>query len=148
MALRVSFVALMMIVCGCSFGPVRVVTPLPRNLKVTPPEPGTTKDIAGLSGIWVGHWDGGSASTLVVEKIEGSSATVVYSWGENPDFKLKAGFKHLQGRINPDGSLYINLGGPEILYKLSADQKHLSGEYSWLGDVTHGAFQHPDVPAH
>jgi len=94
-------------------------TPLPVVLKIIPPASDIPEEIAGFSGIWHGFWDNGRKTTLVVEKIELSTAIAIYSWGE-----LKGdegGWLRWEWTVEP-GKLEIkNTEGVKIVYLLLPD---------------------------
>ena len=60
--------------------------PLPNNINIVSPSPNLPKDIAAFSGKWAGAWSHGAEIILVVEEIQDTWATVVYSWGATPRF--------------------------------------------------------------
>ena len=102
-------------------------TPLPLELRITPPSLDLPKNIAGFSGTWYGIWDNGHQTTLVVEKIEPPIAIAVYSWGE---YKGKeGGWRRSEWKIGPNKLENDSEGGITITYFLSDDGKTLEGTY-------------------
>jgi len=100
-----AYCSLALIISSCAV-PATVSTPLPLDLKITPPDAQVSKTNAALSGTWVGFWGGALAHTLVVERIDGSSASVVYSWGVQPSWGIqKPGFVRAKATISPEGLL-------------------------------------------
>ena len=145
MALRSFFIAgILAVLVGCA-APGKVATPLPLDLNITAPAPNMPKEAAAFSGTWVGLWEGKLEHTLVVEKIEGASATTVYSWGTEPSWGInRPGFTRQTGTIEPGGLLRVKLAnGAEVVYKLAPDQQSLNGQYTLRGNVTLGAFRRP-----
>ena len=55
--------------------------PLPNDVKVIPPSSDAPRQAAAFSGKWVGAWDIKLDHVLVVERIEGNKAHVLYAWG-------------------------------------------------------------------
>jgi hypothetical protein len=101
-------------------------TPLPSSVEIIQPSPGLPKEIAGFFGTWHGIWDNGHKVTLVVEKIELPTATVIYSWGE---YKGKQGeWSRDKWKIEPN-KLEEELKFVTITYFLSRDGKSLEGTY-------------------
>ncbi len=134
-------------VCGSAVAAARVsAPPLPPDLKVTPPDSSLSKDIAGFSGTWVGSWGATLDSTLVVEKVDSSSASIVYSWGVASRWGVSnPGFTRVKATIGSDGLLRATLGnGAQVIYRLSSDQKTLTGQYIRGGQTTQGAFRRPE----
>jgi hypothetical protein len=110
-------------------------TPLPSTTEITPPSPELPKEIAGFSGTWYGVWDAGVKTTLVVEKIESSTAIAVYSWGE---YKGKEGYwGRYEWKIEP-GKLETSSedGKLTISYFLSEDGRVLKGRLVRKGTQT------------
>ena len=117
-------------------------TPMPLDLKVVPPGEGVPKAAAAFSGTWVGLWGNQLDHTLVVEKIEGATAQIVYSWGTASAWNIRnPGFVRVKATINEDNILQATLdNGAEVAYKLSRDQQSLSGQYILRGRPTLGTF--------
>jgi hypothetical protein len=110
-------------------------TPLPSTTEITPPSPDLPKDLAGFSGTWYGVWDTGAKTTLVVEKIESSTAIAVYSWG---DYKVeKGGWVRSVWKIEP-GKLEMTSEDKKVTfsYSLSEDGKVLKGRLIRKGTQT------------
>lgn len=116
---------------------------LPSDLKIVPPTADVPKHAAAFSGTWSGIWGGHLDHILVVEKIEGTTVQIVYSWGVAPAWNIRQpGYSRVTATIGPDGVLQATLrNGAEVTYKLSSDQKSLSGEYTLRGNTTYGVFK-------
>lgn len=121
------FLTYMVLILGCAATPQ--FTPLPYGIKITPPTPDFPKNIAAFSGAWYGIWDNGRTTTLVVQKIKPSEASVVYSWGPLGK-EREGGFGHYIGSIEP-GKLTVTIPerGITITYLLSDDGEELKGEF-------------------
>jgi hypothetical protein len=121
----------------------QVNTPLPLNLDISPPASAVTKSVAAFSGTWVGYWEDTLASTLVVEKIDQSSASIVYSWGTASSWDInRPGFVRAVGKISANGLLSATLPNrAEVIYKLTPDQQSLEAQYIRDGRVTLGTFK-------
>src|SRR5262249_6556524 len=64
-------------------------TPLPDDVKITPPGANVPADLAGFAGAWTGIWDGEICTALVVEELFANGvARVVYSRGTADTLKL------------------------------------------------------------
>src|SRR5262249_43873650 len=124
-------------------------TPLPENLAVQPPAADVSADVAAFSGVWAGRWTRGRAHTLVVERVEGRPAQLVYSWGQgrvadNPD----PGFRRVAGEVAEDGSLHFRMSnGADLTYRLAEDRRTLAGEWTRNGQRYEGTFQRRELPA-
>lgn len=97
--------------------------PLPANLNIQPPGPNTPDGIAALAGAWFGTFSVWRDYLIIVEKIEGAHADVVYARGPNhfrPDnpgwsrhradigngtLDLKLSWGTISGRLGEDGAL-------------------------------------------
>jgi len=109
-------------------------TPLPLEVRITPPSLDLPKNIAGFSGTWYGSWDNRHSTTLVVENIEPPTAIVVYSWGE---YKGKdGGWRRSEWKIGPNKLENDSEGGITITYFLSDDGEILEGTYIHRGKQT------------
>ena len=71
--------------------------PLPGDLAVVPPGPDVPSKHAAFSGVWSGQWQQTLNHVLVVERVEKSSAVVVYAWGKAPRWDIyNPGWDRLQ----------------------------------------------------
>ena len=104
---------------------------LPPDVSITAPGSDVPPELAAFSGKWVGDWQGFLDSILVVEKISGRTASLVYSWGVWPAWHIRQpGFSRVQGTIDGEGVLRAELGlYAKITYRLSPDRQSLAGEY-------------------
>jgi hypothetical protein len=124
-------------------------TPLPDNITVQPPAGDVSADVAAFSGVWAGRWMGGRRHTLVVERAEGRTLQLVYSWGEgkladNPN----PGFRRVAGKVAEDGALQLTMGnGADVTYRLAGDRRSLAGEWTHNGQRYEGTFQRRELPA-
>lgn len=116
--------------------PTTVSTPLPHDV-VLP------KATTGFNGTWIGSWGQGRGSldhTLVVEKSDGSSAMIIYSWGTAPASGiLSPGFVRATATVSGNLLKATLPNGAEVSYKLSADQQWLDAQYILRGSTTLGA---------
>jgi len=112
-------------------------TPLPYGIKIRPPAPDLSKNIAGFSGTWYGVWDNGRSTTLIVEKIKPPEASVIYSWGPLGT-EREGGFNSYTGRIEP-GKLTVTIPerGITITYLLSDDGEELKGEFRVANSINY-----------
>lgn len=101
-------------------------TPLPSEIRITPPSPDLPQNIASFSGTWYGIWDNGQTTTLVVEKIEPPKAIAIYSWGMHRG--KEGGWRRYEWKVE-GGKLEVNLDEITITYSLSEGGDKLEGEY-------------------
>ena len=126
-------------------------TPLPQNVKVQPPAGDVPAELAAFSGAWAGKWGtNGRTHTLVVERVEGRNARIVYSWGagrpgfENPE----PGFRRVSGEFSADGSLQVTMpNGASVTYSLASDRRTLNGEWRRNVQRFDGVFERRELPA-
>jgi len=102
-------------------------TPLPLEVRIVPPSPDLSKEIAGFSGTWYGVWDGIHSTTLVTEKIDPPEVITVYSWGKIRD--IEEGWRRYIGKIEPGKITVVSEKDLSITYTLSDDGEKLEGEY-------------------
>ncbi len=111
---------------------------LPRNTKIE------CFDVAGLSdsqasfcGIWgESKWDDALPHCLAIERIEPSGvATVVYSWGESPQWQIESGFVRVVAEIR-DNMLELSRfrNGAVVTYQMRNGELH--GEYYLDGQIS------------
>ena len=99
--------------------------PLPADLNIQPPDPSVPEEIAALSGAWFGAYSVWRDYLIIVEKIEGTRAEVVYAHGPNHIFPDRNGWSRqsidighgtldlafswgtLTGRLEDDGTLTV-----------------------------------------
>ena len=131
--MRFAYLTLSVLIAGCA-----VSTPLPPDVNVQTPVPSVPKEIAAFSGKWVGRWDGRLDGTLVVEKIEGRNAILVYSWGSVPEWQIVPGFTRVRGTFGDDNVLRASLRtGVKVSYTLTPGGT-LKGRYE-RGDLISSA---------
>ena len=79
-----------LLIAGCANQPSSA--PLPADLAIVNPDASVPADIRGSSGMWAGKWRGLAGgqqqdTMLVVERIAGNEASVVYSQGAHVRFR-------------------------------------------------------------
>jgi len=103
--------------------------PLPDNVRIVAPQ-NVPANIANFSGKWIGKWDIGRDSKLVVEEINYPKVIAIYSVGaySGQSSDNTPGWNRYKGEIS-NGSLVLktNSGGI-ITYKLQPDDT-LAGTY-------------------
>lgn len=122
--------------------PALAQAPLPPDVNVLPPAVDVPKELAAYSGKWTGQWGQTLDHVLVVEKVEGRHAFIIYSWGAAPSWGInRASFERVKAEFRDDGSLRAKFpNGAWVTYKMSADGRSLDGEYA-LGRITRGVFK-------
>lgn len=124
-------------------------TPLPEPgtpsaIKIVSPGQEVPPQIANYSGVWEGMWDleiygirsfRAMAVTIVIEKIESSRVTAIYSWGNWRDY-TKEGWVRMNGTIK-DGKIILS-GYATITLESAGNSKTAYAIYSkgnWRGDA-------------
>lgn len=97
-----AFAAAMM--AGCATQTSQVSTPMPPDVVVVDPDARLPADVRVLSGKWTGKWRGLAGgqqqeNSLIIERIEGNTATVIYSQGDHPRFP--AFFQRTTAQVSP-----------------------------------------------
>jgi hypothetical protein len=77
----------------------------PPAVTITPPTADLPADVAALSRIWEGAWDGGLPTRVAVEALEWDSAHVVYAWGIYSHVPSQAGWIRGRVAVLPGGML-------------------------------------------
>jgi hypothetical protein len=121
----------------------------PEPSKVAAPAADVTARLAAFSGTWDGHWQGNRRHTLVVEKIDGRTADLVYSRGPggNRARSSEPSSDRAVGAFAEDESLRVTLkNGENVVYRMSEDRRSLNGE--WVHDKRRleGVFLRREVP--
>src|ERR1700688_492468 len=58
---------------------------IPSGISIAPPGSSAPKEMAGFSGMWVGLWNGGRSTALIVTAVKGDAVDCRYCWGKSPD---------------------------------------------------------------
>ena len=97
--------------------------PLPEEIVVTRPDPNVNPDYAPFSGTWTGAWGGNKLDhVLVVEKIEGNKAHVIYAWGTYPNWGIfESGWVRRVAEFGGDGLEVKDLGPNHATYNFDKD---------------------------
>ena len=126
-------------------------TPMPDDLALVMPTNDVPAALAAFAGVWTGKWGigAGRQHTLVVERIEGRNAKLVYSLGQagGRTPTPHPWFARVVGVFADDGSLRATVpSGATIIYRLSEDKRTLVGD--WTQSVQHfqGVLQRHETP--
>jgi Flp pilus assembly protein TadD len=80
--------------------------PLPWDAGIVAPAASVPRDLAALSGLWIGRWDGVRDHVLLVEEVGDRHALVSYAWGTSPTVPqpgwIRARGEFRQGRLTID----------------------------------------------
>ncbi|MDM0073415.1 hypothetical protein QTH90_03425 [Variovorax sp. J2P1-59] len=111
--------------------------PLPPDVKVEAPGDALPPNVKGFSGKWVGKWINGSTQLdhiLIVERIDASGATMVYSTGEpsNTYVNIAPQWRRINAKVGPGTLDYQFPNGATVNYKLQPDGT-LAGTYKSRG---------------
>lgn len=105
-------------------------SPLPLEVRITPPSLDLPKNLAGFSGTWYGVWDDGHPTTLIVEKIEPPTAIAIYSRGKCTRKECESWWRRYEWKIESDKrKITVVEKDLSITYTLSDDGEKLEGEY-------------------
>ena len=94
--------------------------PLPADLNIQPPASGVPRETAALSGAWFGTFSVWRDYVIIVEKIEGSHADVVFAWGPDHFQPDDPGWTRHRADIG-NGTLDIKLRWGTISGQLGED---------------------------
>lgn len=110
--------------------------PLPWDVKVVSPDQSLSEGIRALSGRWEGKWDTrGMEGIIIVEKINESSARIVYGWGKSRFGK--DGYQRYKCKVVPGSNPKILFSGTysDFTFTLSNDLKTLSGDCEYRSSL-------------
>ena len=85
------------------------------------------EEVAALAGIWEGLGPADLPVRLVVEEIRGRWATVLYTWGDQPEGKFHRGWERVRALVFPGGKLFWRRPG-DFTFQLSDDWTTLVGK--------------------
>lgn len=111
-----------------SVPPCATNTPMPQGFKVAAPGTDVAGGSAGWSGAFEGIWDGDLPSRLVVERIEGAKAHIVYTWGDDPSGTVRNGFNRFAAMLREDGAIQWGPENNRFVFRQEGD--------SVLGELT------------
>lgn len=134
---RLSVLALAILWCiACASGGLATDLPTPTNVAVIPPASDLAPELAAFSGTWEGVWDGLLPSQLIVERIDATSARVVYIWGADPNSSFKAGWRRFNASVLPSGKIeFGGSGRPHFVFTMSKDRTSITGERENRGHI-------------
>ena len=123
--------------------------PLPNDMSVLVDDDSISPERTGYLGIWAGVIEGGFNHILVVEKIEGDKAQVIYAHAPHPTWG-EGFYRRLQG-VFVDEALQVKepaeYGGYNLTYKLNPDDTlSLTGTHPDLPDGQGGMKRLPSRP--
>ena len=98
---------------------IEELSPIPDNIKIKTPAKTLPMNIALLSGHWVGRWGGNMPSQLIVEEISKNTAKIIYSWGEPPSGRFRAGWKQYETGVSQLGEIEF---GENAKFKFKIDK--------------------------
>ena len=101
---------------------------LPDDVRVVAPPDSVAPDIAAFSGEWRGVWSGKLQSALIVEEINNESATVIYAWGDAPDWRTVKGFQRVRtATVTTKPKAEVRFGGSNTyVLHMNADRKSIT----------------------
>lgn len=116
---------------------------VPADIVITPPSGDTPQEHAKFSGIWYATWYGVRTRAMmtdhavVVESINGDTATVTYVLGAEPQWQISAMRITLQGSFLSDGSLKLSFpSGASAVYSMDKKGRLTGTFFSTSGQLT------------
>ena len=118
-----------------NFEKIKKEAPIGEEFKIIKPSIYLRNSIAKLSGHWYGRGDYSIADQLVVEKIDSTAASIIYSWGTHPNGYFKNGWVRKIAEVDPEGIIKFTLDNNATLtFKLEENGNTLVGYYK-LGNI-------------
>lgn len=103
--------------------------PLPNDINIIPPSSDLPKEIGAFSGKWVGEWNNGISSILIIEEINEKEAKVIYSVGDHPRWNIKAHYKRYTAKVSSTAKArieFISAEGAAYIFEMK-DPNNLEG---------------------
>jgi len=97
------------------------------DTKIAEPLSDVPTEMTALSGVWEGLGPDDLPVRLIVERIRGHMASVVYTWGDHPEGKFYRGWLRVRASVSDNGQLYWRHPG-EFTFQLSDDWTTLVGK--------------------
>lgn len=133
---RLLVLALATVLSSPCVGGAGAALPTSPDIAITPPAPDLALELAAFSGIREGVWDGVLPSRLIVERIDATSARVVYIWGAHPDGNFQAGYSRRNAKVLPGGKIeFGGAGRPYFVFTMSRDRTSIAGARESQGQV-------------
>lgn len=111
------------------FEKIKNEAPIQEPFKIMKPANTLNPSIAKLSGHWYGRGDFSIADQLVVEKIDSTTASVLYSWGNHPAGYFKNGWVRRTAAVDRDGRITFKLDSATLTFELDKHEDVLIGYY-------------------
>jgi hypothetical protein len=104
--------------------------PVLDGVAIAQPAAGLSPGVAAYSGAWEGRWSGAqNTSRLIVESIDSTTATVIYSFASGPSRVVE----RLPATIGTSGELTFRLGAGTFTFSISPDRTSIDGSLT-VGD--------------
>ena len=112
-----------------SYEKVKKEAPISEAFKIIKPSKTLNKNIASFSGHWYGRGDFTIADQLIVEKIDSSKASVLYSWGNHPEGYFKNGWVRRTANVDKSGKITFTLNEASLTFEFEKYEDVLIGYY-------------------
>ena len=109
--------------------------PIQESHNIIKPAESLTSSIANFSGHWYGRGDFSIADQLIVESIDTTEASILYSWGDHPQGYFKNGYIRQKAIIDNEGRLIFSFDGATLKFELDKYEDVLIGNYT-RGDAS------------
>lgn len=123
--LAVVLVLVVVAIGGCATGGPGAYLPTPA-VTMTPPAPDLAPELVAFFGAWEGSWDGVLRSRLIVEGIDTNSARVVYIWGDQREYGVKAGWARYNANVVAAAKIQFG-SNTRFTFTMSKDQRSIEG---------------------
>ncbi|MCL4456714.1 MAG: hypothetical protein M1147_05655 [Nitrospirae bacterium] len=117
--------------------------PLPEDIKIAAPASDVPPEIAAFSGKWEGDWDGVLDAVLIVTEINRTEATVIYAWGDAPEWNTKKDYLKHKAIVTSGEKPKIKFfgGSRAFTFEMRKDLKTLNAEVEWRGQISETKFK-------
>ena len=95
--------------------------PLPEAFQVAAPGADTADGPSSWSGAFEGTWEGDRESRLVIERLDGPRAHIVYTWGELPGTNSPGGFTRFAATLLDDGTIRWGSDSGRFVFRQEGD---------------------------
>ena len=79
--------------------------PITIDYETAVPPDSVSDELKAFAGHWVGKWNNGISSQIVVTKISGKNVEFIYSWGKHPEGNFGAGQIKLTAKVIGPGKV-------------------------------------------
>ncbi|MBN1155015.1 serine hydrolase [candidate division KSB1 bacterium] len=112
-----------------NFEKIKSEAPIAETFQIITPSDALNSSITKLSGHWFGRGDFSIADQLVIENIDSTEASVLYSWGDHPAGFFKRGWIKTTAAVDSTFKLKFSFDSASLTFELDKYEDVLVGHY-------------------